>query len=150
MKVFFLSKQSSCTFFFEFPRGVRRYALTSASSVLKCWLCECFFRTRTCFFLTPYALFLRFKKPLFLCLLQQKKRHKNTRLTPPPTTTRERTFTVYYSSSSNKTNKDDEVLILLLFCFYDALLPPSARQCRPSGTGDDVFLSSSHCSSSSW
>ena len=148
MKVFFLSKQSSCTFFFEFPRGVRSYALTSASSLLKCWLCKCFFLTRKCFFLTPYSLFLLFKKPLFLCLLQQKKRHKNTRLTPP-TTTRERTFTVYYSSSSNKTNKDDEVLILLLFCFYDALLPPSARQCRPSGTGDDVFLSSSHCSSSS-
>ena len=148
MKVFFLSKQSSCTFFFEFPRGVRSYALTSASSLLKCWLCKCFFLTRKCFFLTPYSLFLLFKKPLFLCLLQQKKRHKNTRLTPP-TTTRERTFTVYYSSSSNKTNKDDEVLILLLFCFYDALLPPSARQCRPSGTGDDVFLSSSRWSSSS-
>ena len=45
-----------------------------------------------CVFRTPRSLFVRFKKPLFLCLFfNTKKRHKNTRRTPaPPLLLRER------------------------------------------------------------
>jgi len=76
--------------------------------------------------------------------------YKNTRDYYYDEYERERENDLIYSSSSNKTNRDDEGLQVLFFCvFDDALLSPSARRCRPSGTGDDVFLSSSRWSSSS-
>ena len=83
MKVVFLSKQSHRAkpfFFFEFPRGVRRDALTSASSSLKRSLCERFFRTRACVFRTPHSLFVRvrFTKPLFLSSTQKEAQKHTT------------------------------------------------------------------------
>ena len=86
-------------FFFEFPRGVRRDALTSASSVLKRSLCECFFRTREVrlsYSVLPFRTLQ--KTSLSLSLLQHKKEAQKhtTDSSSYSTTTRENVYRLVF------------------------------------------------------